>query len=85
MSQYNFFAPTRVIFGAGALGQLHEQKMPGKKALLVVSNGKSALANGSLARTEEALKKAGCEYVIFNKVAANPLKAVVEEGAMLAR
>lgn len=85
MSSYNFFAPTRVIFGSGALDQLKEQPMPGKKALLVISNGKSTITNGSLARTEEALKKAGCEYVIFNKVAANPLKAVVEEGAETAR
>lgn len=85
MSSYNFFAPTRVIFGAGALDKLKEQPMPGKKALLVISNGKSTITNGSLVRTEEALTKAGCEYVIFNKVAANPLKAVVEEGAQTAR
>lgn len=85
MKSYNFYAPTRVIFGAGALDKFHEQKMPGKKALLVISNGKSTITNGSLARTESELKKAGCEYVIFNKVAANPLKSVVEDGAMTAR
>lgn len=85
MSSYNFFAPTRVLFGTGALNKLHRQTMPGKKALLVISNGKSTITNGSLARTEEALKKAGCEYVIFNKVAANPLKSVVEDGARTAR
>ncbi len=48
MSNYHFFVPTRVIFGAGALDRLHEQTMPGNKALLVVSNGKSAIINGSL-------------------------------------
>ena len=85
MRNYNFYAPTRVIFGAGALDKLHEQAMPGKKALLVISNGKSTIANGSLARTEDELKKAGCEYVVFNKVAANPLKSVVEDGARTAR
>lgn len=85
MSNYNFYAPTRVIFGAGALSELHKQSMPGKKALLVISNGKSTIKNGSLARTEEELKKAGCDYVLFNKVAANPLKSVVEEGAQSAR
>ena len=85
MGNYSFFAPTKVIFGAGALDKLGRQRMPGKKALLVTSNGKSTITNGSLARTEKALKEAGCEYVHFNKVAANPLKSVVEEGAKTAR
>ena len=85
MNNYNFYAPTRVIFGTGALDKLHEQNMPGKKALLVISNGKSTIINGSLKRTQNELEKAGCEYVIFNKVAANPLKAIVEEGARTAR
>ena len=79
MKPYNFFAPTRVLFGEGQLSNLHTLPMPGKKALLVISNGKSTITNGSLARTQEELKKAGCEYVVFNKVAANPLKEVVEE------
>ena len=29
---YDFYAPTRVLFGAGQLNHLHEQAMPGKKA-----------------------------------------------------
>ena len=85
MSFYNFFDPTRVIFGCGALGKLHEQKMPGKKALLAISDGKSTILNGSLARTQEELEKAGCEYVLFNKINANPLKSVVEDGAKAAK
>lgn len=85
MNSYNFFAPTRVLFGEGQLSNLHTLPMPGKKALLVISNGKSTITNGSLARTKAELEKAGCEYVVFNKVAANPLKEVVEEGAQAAR
>lgn len=85
MKPYNFFAPTRVLFGEGQLSNLHTLPMPGKKALLVISNGKSTITNGSLDRTQEELKKAGCEYVVFNKVAANPLKEVVEAGAQCAR
>ncbi len=82
---YNFYAPTRVIFGAGSLEKLHEQKLPGKKALIAISDGKSTLTNGSLAKTQEELIKAGCEYVVFNKVNANPVKSVVEDGAKTAR
>lgn len=59
--------------------------MPGKKALLVISNGKSTITNGSLERIKEELTKANCEYVIFNEVSANPLKSTVENGAKIAR
>ena len=46
-----FAIPTQTIFGAGALHSLHEQALPGKKALIVISNGKSTRANGYLDRT----------------------------------
>jgi alcohol dehydrogenase len=82
---YNFFAPTRVLFGAGQLNHLHEQVMPGKKAMVVISDGKSTKANGYLDRTLAELKKAGVDCIVFDKVAANPLKSMVEAGAKLAR
>ncbi len=53
---FNMYVPTRILFGAGELSNLHAQKMPGKKAMIVVSIGKSARANGYLARTEEQLR-----------------------------
>ena len=77
---YNAYMPTRVLFGAGSLNHLHEQAMPGKKAMVVISNGKSTRANGSLARTEEQLRLAGVETVLFDKIMANPLKSTVMEG-----
>ena len=51
------FLPASCL-GQGMLNQLGKQPMPGKKALIVISNGKSTRANGYLARTEEQLKKA---------------------------
>ncbi|KXS46513.1 MAG: alcohol dehydrogenase [Methanohalophilus sp. T328-1] len=77
---YNMYVPTRTLFGAGQLNNLHEQKMPGKKAMLVISNGKSTRENGYLARTEEQLKLAGVETVVFDKVEANPLRSTVMAG-----
>jgi alcohol dehydrogenase len=77
--------PTRWIFGQGTLNELGNQSLPGKKALLVISNGKSTKANGYLDRTVEQLKKANAEYVLFDHVGANPLKATVMDGAALAR
>lgn len=82
---YTFNVPTKVLFGAGRLDDLHCEKMPGKKALIVISNGKSTKANGYLERTEAELKAAGADYVVFDKIQPNPLKETVEEGAEFAR
>jgi alcohol dehydrogenase len=79
------YVPTRVLFGAGQLSNLHAQKMPGKKAMIVISKGKSAKANGYLTRTEEQLQLAGVESVVFDKVEANPLKSTVMAGAAFAK
>ena len=53
---FNMWIPTRILFGADELKNLHRQQMPGKKALLAISNGKSTRANGYLAATEEQLR-----------------------------
>lgn len=85
MMSYMFYAPTRILFGAGQLNKLHEQVMPGKKAMLVISNGKSTRMSGALDRTTEQLRAAGVDVALFDKVGANPLKSTVEEGADFAR
>ena len=82
---YEFYNPTRVLFGAGQLNHLHEQKMPGKKAMVVISNGKSTRASGALDRTMKELSLAGVEVVLFDKVGANPVKEIVEEGGHFAK
>lgn len=79
------YSPTRLIFGAGQLNHLREQKFPGKKAILVISNGKSTKANGYLKRCEKELHAAGVETVLFDKVEANPLKSTVMAGREYAR
>lgn len=82
---FNYYVPTRALFGAGMLNRLHRQAMPGKKAMVVISGGKSAKAGGYLARTEEQLRKAGVETVVFDRIQPNPLKTTVEEGGAFAR
>lgn len=84
-NNYQVYIPTRILFGAGELNNLSNQQMPGKKALLIVSNGKSVKENGALARTEEQLTKAGVDVALFDRIQANPLKSDVMAGAALAR
>lgn len=82
---FHMYVPTRVLFGAGQLDNLNTQAMPGTKAMIVISNGKSTKENGYLARCEAQLKLAGVDYAIFDKVEANPLKNTVMAGAAFAR
>ena len=88
---FTFSIPTTALFGAGKLNELHAQintpmgAVHGKKALVVISSGKSTRVNGYLDRLESELKQAGVEYVAFDKVSANPTKPVVEEGGRFAR
>lgn len=85
MMKFNFYNPTNLIFGSGSLNELGNQKMPGKKAMVLISNGKSTKANGYLDRTLEQLAKAGVETAVWAGIMENPLKEAIMEGAAFAR
>lgn len=82
---FNMYMPTNILFGAGELDNLHKQNLPWKKALLVISNGKSAKSNGYLDRVIKQLEMAGIEAIVFNQIEPNPLKSSVMNGAALAK
>ena len=71
--KFDFNNPTRILFGSGSLNELGSQRMPGKKALLLMSGGKSAKVSGAYGRTLEQLHKAGVEAAKFAKVMENPV------------
>ena len=83
--EFNYYIPTRILFGRGALGSLHEQTLPGRKALIVTSAGTSVKKYGFLAKLQEQLEKANVNYELFDKIQPNPLKEHVMEGAEKAR
>ena len=85
MNPFQIDIPTKVLFGAGQLGQLHAQALPGKRALIVISSGKSTRANGYLERTEKELAAAGIATAVFDQIQANPTLASVEAGTQAAR
>lgn len=85
MINFNFNNPTNLIFGSGALNELGNQAMPGKKALLMISNGKSTKENGYLDRTIVQLERVNVDYVIYAGIMENPVKEAIMEGAKCAR
>ncbi len=82
---FNLNSPTNLLFGAGSLQQLGSQTMPGKKALLLLSAGKSAKVSGALDKTQEQLEQAGVEYVPCAIIKENPTKDLVMEAAGVAK
>ena len=82
---FDFNSPTKILFGSGKLNELGSQPLPGKKALLLMSGGKSAKVSGAYDRTLEQLRKAGVEVTEFAKVMENPVKETVMEGAAFAK
>jgi len=82
---FDYYIPTRILFGKGQLANLHRQKLPGKKALIVTTAGTSVKKFGYLRRLEEQLELAGVAYVLFDKILPNPISAHVAEGARMAR
>ncbi len=85
MYNFNFFMPTKVLFGAGQVKNLHSEQLPGSKALLVISNGNSVKKYGYLATVEGELKQAGVPYVIFDEIRPNPTRQNVMDGAAKAK
>ncbi|MCR5762696.1 MAG: iron-containing alcohol dehydrogenase, partial [Treponema sp.] len=85
MFNFTFNSPTKLLFGTGSLSHLHEEDLPGKKALLLLSCGQSVHKNGSYDMTVSELKKAGVKLVEFAKIMENPLMEVCEEGGAFAR
>lgn len=85
MYNFQFYMPTKVLFGAGQLKNLHLEQMPGKKALIVTSNGQSTKKYGYLEAVEHELDEAGVEHVLFDGIRPNPTRDNVMDAARKAR
>jgi len=84
-NNFVFDMPTRVLFGAGSLNHLRNEKLPGKKALIATSNGQSAKKYGYLARVEKEMELAGVEHELFDEIRPNPTRDNVMDGAKKAK
>lgn len=81
MNAFEFYCPTRVIFGTGAQERAGEYlAASGRKKVLLHYGGGSAVRSGLLGRVEENLRKRGIEYVKLGGVKPNPELPLVREG-----
>ncbi len=85
LKDFEYFLPTRIIFGVGSIDKLEKLcDLLGKKALIVTGKH-SAKATGLLDKVLRMLNNSGIESVVFDKVISNPLSTTVDEGVELAR
>lgn len=82
---FQMYMPTKIYFGPGEINKLGEINLPGKKALIVITSGKSMKANGYVDKVVQLLAKQNIEAVIFDKVQPNPTSDTVMEGAKVAK
>jgi len=86
MQNFNFYAPTQVVFGRETENQVASliKKYGGKKVLLHYG-GQSAIKSGLLPKVEKLLAESGVEYVKLGGVKPNPRLSLVREGIELCK
>ncbi|WFS61827.1 iron-containing alcohol dehydrogenase [Pseudodesulfovibrio thermohalotolerans] len=82
---FDFYNPTRLVFGAGSLSRLGEVVAGLGKKALVVTGGGSVKRSGTFDRAIESLKAAGVEFAECAGVEPNPQISSVARGAEIVR
>ena len=87
MLNFQFFMPTRILFGNGSLEEIgNTPYLPrGDKAMVVITKGGTMLKRGYLARLQGFLSAQGVKSVVYDKVPPNPESDQVDEAAALCR
>lgn len=85
MKQFNYFAPTEIVFGAGRVTEIGEiAARYGKKAMLVTVPEFPAVAE-LYAKVKKSLADAGVVCVHYDGVIPNPTTDLVTRGADIAK
>ncbi len=86
MFQFNYYAPTKVIFGKGTEKEAGKQvkSFGGTKVLIHYGSG-SVVRSGLLGRVKDSLEEEGISYVELGGVVPNPRISLVYQGIALAK
>ncbi|OOE78791.1 NADH-dependent alcohol dehydrogenase [Salinivibrio sp. PR6] len=83
MNNFEFYNPTRIVFGEGKIAEL-DRLIPADSKVLILFGGQSARKNGTLDEVEQALGQR--QFGLFGGIEPNPryetlMKAVEKVGA----
>ncbi len=86
MFDFEYFAPTKVVFGKGVEEKAGDLlKEYGAKKALIHYGGKSAVKSGLIDRVKNSLKSSGVDFVELGGVVPNPRISLVYEGIELCK
>lgn len=81
MKSFQFFSPTKVIFGKDAeLTTAEEIKKFGGSRVMIVYGGGSVVKSGLLDKIEQLLKKEGLPFTVLGGVQPNPRLSLAKAG-----
>jgi alcohol dehydrogenase class IV len=84
MLEFQYHLPVNLVFGRGKSDTIGKIAATIGRRALIVTGGSSTKRSGLLAKTGSQLADNGMTYVVFDKVAPNPLTTTVYEGAATA-
>lgn len=88
MINFDFFTPTKILFGAGRESEVGKQvaAFGGHKVMIIYGKkGGHIETSGLLDRVHKSLSDAGLSYVDLNGVVPNPRLSLVKEGICIGR
>ena len=86
IKDFNFYAPTRVVFGKSSEEKIAELVMAYQpKKVMIHYGGGSAERSGLLDVVRNQLRQAGLDFVELGGVVPNPLLSKVQEGIVLCK
>jgi len=87
MLNFQYYMPTRVIFGPDTLKQLGDTPhLPrGNKAMVIIGESGVMVKQGYLATVQSQLAKQDVQTIVFDKVRPNPESDMVDEAAAICR
>ena len=83
MKEFEFFTPTKIVFGRGSVASVaDEAAMLGDKGLVVTDKG--MMVAGLVDKVTASLDKAGLNYLVWSDIVPNPRDVDIEKGAAFA-
>lgn len=85
MNEFNFYTPTKIVFGKNCESQAGALiRAAGKTKVLVLYGGGSVLKNGVMEKVEASLKQANVDYILLGGVKPNPVISFSKEAVKTA-
>lgn len=85
MNNFNFHAPTKILFGKGQIENLGAEIVPYAKKVLLALGGGSVKKSGLYDKTVSILKENGIEFTELSGIEPNPKIESVRKGVKLCR